>query len=165
MQSCKSLCASYISCVIHFKCYILCEQETQEYTKTVVRYCLEALQIWFDAIGFIDEVHLNGKCWCLQIGFFLSLFLIHCFSPPACSKSSDVSPATPSLLCHVPQQGTSEVYIIHYAIYCFVFLKVNYLVDNLQAVKCQGLDLDSLLPDQEMLMKIMVHPLQIQVNM
>lgn len=32
-----------------------------------------------------------------------------------------------------------------------------------QAVKCQGLDLDSLLPDQEMLMKIMVHPLQIQV--
>lgn len=34
-----------------------------------------------------------------------------------------------------------------------------------QAVKCQGLDLDSLLPDQEMLMKIMVHPLQIQVSM
>lgn len=34
---------------------------------------------------------------------------------------------------------------------------------NSQAVKCQGLDLDSLLPDQEMLMKIMVHPLQIQV--
>ena len=33
-----------------------------------------------------------------------------------------------------------------------------------QAVKCQGLDLDSLLPDQEMLMKIMVHPLQIQVR-
>jgi len=33
----------------------------------------------------------------------------------------------------------------------------------LQGVKCQGLDLDSLLPDQEMLMKIMVHPLQIQV--
>ncbi len=32
-----------------------------------------------------------------------------------------------------------------------------------QGVKCQGLDLDSLLPDQEMLMKIMVHPLQIQV--
>uniref|UniRef100_A0A3B4FFR7 E3 ubiquitin-protein ligase n=1 Tax=Pundamilia nyererei TaxID=303518 RepID=A0A3B4FFR7_9CICH len=31
-----------------------------------------------------------------------------------------------------------------------------------KAVKCQGLDLDSLLPDQEMLMKIMVHPLQIQ---
>lgn len=35
--------------------------------------------------------------------------------------------------------------------------------DILQAVKCQGIDLDSLLPDQEMLMKIMVHPLQIQV--
>lgn len=33
-----------------------------------------------------------------------------------------------------------------------------------QAVKCQGLDLDSLLPDPEMLMKIMVHPLQIQVT-
>lgn len=32
-----------------------------------------------------------------------------------------------------------------------------------QAVKCQGLDLESLLPDQEMLMRIMVHPLQIQV--
>lgn len=31
-------------------------QEMQEYTKTVVRYCLETLQIWFDAIGFVDEV-------------------------------------------------------------------------------------------------------------
>lgn len=36
-----------------------CLQETQEYTKTVVRYCLETLQIWFDAIGFIDEVNCN----------------------------------------------------------------------------------------------------------
>lgn len=35
----------------------MCYQETQEYTKTVVRYCLETLQIWFDAIGFIDEVY------------------------------------------------------------------------------------------------------------
>ncbi|RXN07156.1 E3 ubiquitin- ligase UBR3-like protein [Labeo rohita] len=63
-------------------------KETQEYTKTVVRYCLETLQMWFDAIGFVDE-----------------------------------------------------------------------------GVKCQGLDLDSLLPDQEMLMKIMVHPLQIQASL
>lgn len=30
-------------------------------------------------------------------------------------------------------------------------------------MKCQELDLDSLLPDQEMLMKLMIHPLQIQV--
>ncbi|KAI2660354.1 E3 ubiquitin-protein ligase ubr3 [Labeo rohita] len=65
-----------------------CKVKTQEYTKTVVRYCLETLQMWFDAIGFVDE-----------------------------------------------------------------------------GVKCQGLDLDSLLPDQEMLMKIMVHPLQIQASL
>lgn len=45
----------------------------------------------------------------------------------------------------------------------FACFKANCLVENSQAVKCQGLDLDSLLPDQEMLMKIMVHPLQIQV--
>lgn len=32
-------------------------------------------------------------------------------------------------------------------------------------MKCQELDLDSLLPDQEMLMKLMIHPLQIQVCM
>lgn len=36
--------------------HVVSKQETQEYTKTVVRYCLETLQIWFDAIGFIDEV-------------------------------------------------------------------------------------------------------------
>ncbi|KAG2459574.1 UBR3 ligase, partial [Polypterus senegalus] len=63
-------------------------KETQEYTKTMLRFCLEALQMWFDAISFVDE-----------------------------------------------------------------------------AVKCQGLDLDSLLPDQEVLMKIMVHPLQIQASL
>ncbi|XP_034042641.1 E3 ubiquitin-protein ligase ubr3 isoform X1 [Thalassophryne amazonica] len=34
-----------------------------------------------------------------------------------------------------------------------------------KAVKCQGVDLDSFLPDQEMLMKIMVHPLQIQASL
>uniref|UniRef100_A0A671YUB5 E3 ubiquitin-protein ligase n=1 Tax=Sparus aurata TaxID=8175 RepID=A0A671YUB5_SPAAU len=78
-------------------------KETQEYTKTVVRYCLETLQIWFDAIGFIDEVNIKAIPLYLQENTFF-----------------------------------------------------------LTAVKCQGLDLDSLLPDQEMLMKIMVHPLQIQ---
>lgn len=31
-------------------------------------------------------------------------------------------------------------------------------------MKCQELDLDSVLPDQEMLMKLMIHPLQIQVR-
>lgn len=35
-------------------------QETQEYTRNVVRYCLEALQDWFDAINFVDEVCING---------------------------------------------------------------------------------------------------------
>lgn len=40
-------------------CENVSKQETQEYTKTVVRYCLETLQIWFDAIGFIDEVTLK----------------------------------------------------------------------------------------------------------
>lgn len=51
-------------------------------------------------------------------------------------------------------------------VFVCVFLHVfkgNCLVEISQGVKCQGLDLDSLLPDQEMLMKIMVHPLQIQV--
>ncbi|TKS67230.1 E3 ubiquitin-protein ligase UBR3 [Collichthys lucidus] len=78
-----------------------------EYTKTVVRYCLETLQIWFDAIGFIDEPAPNQVTFHLPLHRYYAMFL---------SK----------------------------------------------AVKCQGLDLDSLLPDQEMLMKIMVHPLQIQ---
>uniref|UniRef100_A0A3Q3VP00 E3 ubiquitin-protein ligase n=1 Tax=Mola mola TaxID=94237 RepID=A0A3Q3VP00_MOLML len=82
-------------------------KETQEYTKTVVRYCLETLQIWFNAIGFIDEPAPNQVTFHLPLHRYYAMFL---------SK----------------------------------------------AVKCQGLDLDSLLPDQEMLMKIMVHPLQIQ---
>ncbi|XP_062861550.1 E3 ubiquitin-protein ligase ubr3 isoform X2 [Trichomycterus rosablanca] len=82
-------------------------KETQEYTKTVVRYCLETLQIWFDAIGFVDEPSPNQVTFHLPLHRYYAMFL---------SK----------------------------------------------AVKCQGLDLDSLLPDQEMLMKIMVHPLQIQ---
>ncbi|XP_066542186.1 E3 ubiquitin-protein ligase ubr3 isoform X1 [Hoplias malabaricus] len=82
-------------------------KETQEYTKTVVRYCLETLQIWFDAIGFVDEPTPNQVTFHLPLHRYYAMFL---------SK----------------------------------------------AVKCQGLDLDSLLPDQEMLMKIMVHPLQIQ---
>lgn len=36
--------------------YNLLFQETQEYTRNVVRYCIEALQDWFDAINFVDEV-------------------------------------------------------------------------------------------------------------
>ncbi|XP_035378865.1 E3 ubiquitin-protein ligase ubr3 isoform X1 [Electrophorus electricus] len=82
-------------------------KETQEYTKTVVRYCLETLQMWFDAIGFVDEPAPNQVTFHLPLHRYYAMFL---------SK----------------------------------------------AVKCQALDLDSLLPDQEMLMKIMVHPLQIQ---
>uniref|UniRef100_A0A6Q2X542 E3 ubiquitin-protein ligase n=1 Tax=Esox lucius TaxID=8010 RepID=A0A6Q2X542_ESOLU len=85
-------------------------KETQEYTKTVVRYCLETLQIWFDAIGFVDEPAPNQVTFHLPLHRYYAMFL---------SK----------------------------------------------AVKCQGLDLDSLLPDQEMLMKIMVHPLQIQASL
>ncbi|KAJ8351974.1 hypothetical protein SKAU_G00234500 [Synaphobranchus kaupii] len=82
-------------------------KETQEYTKTVVRYCLESLQLWFEAIGFVDEPTPNQVTFHLPLHRYYAMFL---------SKG----------------------------------------------VKCQGLDLDSLLPDQEMLMKIMVHPLQIQ---
>ncbi|XP_060732493.1 E3 ubiquitin-protein ligase ubr3 isoform X3 [Tachysurus vachellii] len=85
-------------------------KETQEYTKTVARYCLETLQIWFDAIGFVDE------------------------------------PASNQITFHLPLHR-----------YYAMFLS--------KGVKCQGLDLDSLLPDQEMLMKIMVHPLQIQASL
>uniref|UniRef100_A0A4W5K9E1 E3 ubiquitin-protein ligase n=1 Tax=Hucho hucho TaxID=62062 RepID=A0A4W5K9E1_9TELE len=85
-------------------------KETQEYTKTVVRYCLETLQIWFDAIGFVDELAPNQVTFHLPLHRYYAMFL---------SK----------------------------------------------AVKCQGLDLDSLLPDQEMLMRIMVHPLQIQASL
>ncbi|XP_064185977.1 E3 ubiquitin-protein ligase ubr3-like [Anguilla rostrata] len=40
-------------------------KETQEYTKTVVWYCLEALQLWFDSIGFVDEPTPN------QVAFHL----------------------------------------------------------------------------------------------
>ncbi|XP_052004411.1 E3 ubiquitin-protein ligase ubr3 isoform X2 [Xyrauchen texanus] len=85
-------------------------KDTQEYTKTLVRYCLETLQMWFDAIGFVDE------------------------------------PAPNQLTFHLPLHR-----------YYAMFLS--------KGVKCQGLDLDSLLPDQEMLMKIMVHPLQIQASL
>uniref|UniRef100_A0A673WJP6 E3 ubiquitin-protein ligase n=1 Tax=Salmo trutta TaxID=8032 RepID=A0A673WJP6_SALTR len=85
-------------------------KETQEYTKTVVRYCLETLQIWFDAIGFVDELAPNQVTFHLPLHRYYAMFL---------SK----------------------------------------------AVKCQGIDLESLLPDQEMLMRIMVHPLQIQASL
>ncbi|XP_066544648.1 E3 ubiquitin-protein ligase ubr3 isoform X2 [Amia ocellicauda] len=85
-------------------------KETQEYTKTVVRYCLETLQMWFDAISFVDEPAPNQVTFHLPLHRYYAMFL---------SK----------------------------------------------AVKCQGLDLDTLLPDQEMLMKIMVHPLQIQASL
>ncbi|MBN3272584.1 UBR3 ligase, partial [Polyodon spathula] len=85
-------------------------KETQEYTKTVVRYCLETLQLWFDSVNFVDE------------------------------------PAPHQVSFHLPLHR-----------YYAMFLS--------KAVKCQGLDLDSLLPDQEMLMKIMIHPLQIQASL
>uniref|UniRef100_A0A670HV14 E3 ubiquitin-protein ligase n=1 Tax=Podarcis muralis TaxID=64176 RepID=A0A670HV14_PODMU len=85
-------------------------RETQEYTRNVVRYCLEALQDWFDAINFVDEPTPNQVTFHLPLHRYYAMFL---------SK----------------------------------------------AVKCQELDLDSLLPDQEMLMKLMVHPLQIQASL
>ncbi|XP_039613525.1 E3 ubiquitin-protein ligase ubr3 isoform X3 [Polypterus senegalus] len=85
-------------------------KETQEYTKTMLRFCLEALQMWFDAISFVDEPTANQVTFHLPLHRYYAMFL---------SK----------------------------------------------AVKCQGLDLDSLLPDQEVLMKIMVHPLQIQASL
>uniref|UniRef100_A0ABM5EWZ9 E3 ubiquitin-protein ligase n=1 Tax=Pogona vitticeps TaxID=103695 RepID=A0ABM5EWZ9_9SAUR len=85
-------------------------RETQEYTQNVVKYCLEALQDWFDAINFVDEPTPN------QVSFHLPLHR-----------------------------------------YYAMFLS--------KAVKCQEIELDSLLPDQEMLMKLMVHPLQIQASL
>ncbi len=53
-------------------------QETQEYTKTVVRYCLETLQMWFDAIGFVDEVqswHLHCKIVLINVEPVSNLFI------------------------------------------------------------------------------------------
>ncbi|KAM9304950.1 E3 ubiquitin-protein ligase UBR3 [Gastrophryne carolinensis] len=85
-------------------------RETQEYTRNVVRYCLEALQDWFDAINFVDEPAPNQVTFHLPLHRYYAMFL---------SK----------------------------------------------AVKCQEIDLDSLLPDQEMLMKLMVHPLLIQASL
>ncbi|XP_078537716.1 E3 ubiquitin-protein ligase UBR3 isoform X2 [Lissotriton helveticus] len=85
-------------------------RETQDYTRNVVRYCLEALQDWFDAINFIDEPAPNQVTFHLPLHRYYAMFL---------SK----------------------------------------------AVKFQEIDLDSILPDQEMLMKLMVHPLQIQANL
>ncbi|XP_069472278.1 E3 ubiquitin-protein ligase UBR3 isoform X2 [Ambystoma mexicanum] len=85
-------------------------RETQDYTRNVVRFCLEALQDWFDAINFIDEPAPNQVTFHLPLHRYLAMFL---------SK----------------------------------------------AIKCQEIDLDSILPDQEMLMKLMVHPLQIQANL
>ncbi|KAG9477301.1 hypothetical protein GDO78_002607 [Eleutherodactylus coqui] len=85
-------------------------RETQEYTRNVVRYCLEALQDWFDAINFVDEPAPNQVTFHLPLHRYYAMFL---------SK----------------------------------------------AVKCQEIDLDSVLPDQEMLMKLMVHPLLIQASL
>ncbi|XP_075685544.1 E3 ubiquitin-protein ligase UBR3 isoform X2 [Rhinoderma darwinii] len=85
-------------------------RETQEYTRNVVRYCLEALQDWFDAINFVDEPAPNQVTFHLPLHRYYAMFL---------SK----------------------------------------------AVKCQEIDLDSILPDQEMLMKLMVHPLLIQASL
>uniref|UniRef100_A0A8C3D924 E3 ubiquitin-protein ligase n=1 Tax=Corvus moneduloides TaxID=1196302 RepID=A0A8C3D924_CORMO len=85
-------------------------RETQEYTRNVVRYCLEALQDWFDAINFVDEPAPNQVTFHLPLHRYFAMFL---------SK----------------------------------------------AVKCQELDLDTILPDQEMLMKLMIHPLQIQASL
>uniref|UniRef100_A0A8C8SJE6 E3 ubiquitin-protein ligase n=1 Tax=Pelusios castaneus TaxID=367368 RepID=A0A8C8SJE6_9SAUR len=85
-------------------------RETQEYTRNVVRYCLEALQDWFDAINFVDEPAPNQVTFHLPLHRYYAMFL---------SK----------------------------------------------AIKCQELDLDSILPDQEMLMKLMIHPLQIQASL
>uniref|UniRef100_A0A8D3EF73 E3 ubiquitin-protein ligase n=1 Tax=Scophthalmus maximus TaxID=52904 RepID=A0A8D3EF73_SCOMX len=50
-------------------------KETQEYTKTVVRYCLETLQIWFDAIGFIDEPSPNQVTFHLPLHRYYAMFL------------------------------------------------------------------------------------------
>ncbi|KAM4626256.1 E3 ubiquitin-protein ligase UBR3 [Discoglossus pictus] len=85
-------------------------RETQDYTRNVVRYCLEALQDWFDAINFVDEPAPNQVTFHLPLHRYYAMFL---------SK----------------------------------------------AVKCQEIDLDSILPDQEMLMKLMVHPLLIQASL
>ncbi|XP_075465223.1 E3 ubiquitin-protein ligase UBR3 isoform X3 [Ascaphus truei] len=85
-------------------------RETQEYTRNVVRYCLEALEDWFDAINFVDEPAPNQVTFHLPLHRYYAMFL---------SK----------------------------------------------AVKCQEIDLDSILPDQEMLMKLMVHPLLIQASL
>uniref|UniRef100_A0A8C5R974 E3 ubiquitin-protein ligase n=1 Tax=Leptobrachium leishanense TaxID=445787 RepID=A0A8C5R974_9ANUR len=85
-------------------------RETQEYTRNVVRYCLEALQDWFDAINFVDEPTPNQVTFHLPLHRYFAMFL---------SK----------------------------------------------AIKCQEIDLDSLLPDQELLMKLMVHPLLIQASL
>lgn len=75
-------CCSSIKCYINYVynpiepnlMFICSKQETQEYTKTVVRYCLDTLQTWFDAIGFIDEVNVKVDVFCFQVAFLL------CFS-------------------------------------------------------------------------------------
>lgn len=47
--------------LVHVVHWFLLLQETQEYTRNVVRYCLEALQDWFDAINFVDEVSILNE--------------------------------------------------------------------------------------------------------
>lgn len=96
---------SYIDFYAHFlfnssvKLFICPKQETQEYTKTVVRYCLDTLQTWFDAIGFIDEVKDNlYKVFIHRVSL---RFLIALISLVAGSQPGDVSPAASPLLCHV----------------------------------------------------------------
>lgn len=44
----------------------------------MVRYCLETLQIWFDAIGFIDEVNVKAILLYLQGNDFSLPVSHHC---------------------------------------------------------------------------------------
>ncbi|KAG8510474.1 E3 ubiquitin-protein ligase UBR3 [Galemys pyrenaicus] len=50
-------------------------RETQEYTRNVVRYCLEALQDWFDAINFVDEPAPNQVTFHLPLHRYYAMFL------------------------------------------------------------------------------------------
>ncbi|GCC36078.1 hypothetical protein chiPu_0014569 [Chiloscyllium punctatum] len=50
-------------------------RETQEYTRTVVRYCLDALQDWFDAINFVDEPAPNQVTFHLPLHRYYAMFL------------------------------------------------------------------------------------------
>uniref|UniRef100_A0A8P4GKC7 E3 ubiquitin-protein ligase n=1 Tax=Dicentrarchus labrax TaxID=13489 RepID=A0A8P4GKC7_DICLA len=106
------------------------------------------LMLWMSFVSFFQGMNLNKRELNEHVEFeSQTYYAAFAAELEACAQPM----STLKLWCPAPNQVTFHLPLHRY-----------YAMFLSKAVKCQGLDLDSLLPDQEMLMKIMVHPLQIQ---